>query len=183
MLSGTERAVAQFQRASIVIRRGDEPGAARELDAAIRALARGRATMYEAHARTNRGLLRTYEGEFASAREDLERARTLYVALGMTMAAAVALHNLAFLDGRAGDVIGALDPLSTRRARSSAYSDSASACWTSTAATRCSRPGCRPRRLQRATEASAALRADGSEFEVPEAQLVAAVASERCGDR
>ena len=40
-LSGVDRAVAQFQRASIAIRLGVDPDAAAELDDAIRVLSRG----------------------------------------------------------------------------------------------------------------------------------------------
>jgi tetratricopeptide (TPR) repeat protein len=180
-LSGVDRAVAQFQRASIAIRLGDDPGAANELDDAIRGLSRGGALMYEAHARTNRGLIQAYEGHFGSAREDLQRARSLYENLGITMAAASALHNLAFLDSRAGDVIGALDRFEQARREFEALGLDVGVldldCCDALLAA-----GLPGEALERAVAAISELERGGNEFEVPEAQLVAAVASERAND-
>lgn len=181
-LSGVDRAVAQFQRASIVIRLSDDSDALTDLDDAIRVLSRGNAHMYEAHARTNRGLIRTFEGHYREARNDLERARGLYLALGMTMGAAMALSNLAFLDARAGDVIGALDRFGQARREYEALGLNVGildldCCDALLAA---GLPGAA---LERAITAVAELQAGGNEFEVPEAQLIAAVASERVGDQ
>ena len=134
--------------------------------------------MYEAHARTNRGLIHVYEGRFGSAREDLQRARSLYQNLGITSAAADALHNLAFLDSRAGDVIGALDRFERARREFEVLGLDLGVIDLD-----CVRRPARGRSsgeaLERAVAAVAELERDGNEFEMPEAQLVAAVASER----
>ena len=115
MLDGVDLAFALYQRSSIVVRLTDDPLAQRELDRAITELTRGHSRMYEAHARNNRGLMRTYAGEFGAARNDLERARRLYIDLGIVTTAAVALHNLAFLDTRCGDIVSALERFSQAR--------------------------------------------------------------------
>jgi tetratricopeptide (TPR) repeat protein len=180
VLDGVDHAIALYQRASVLIRLSDDPDAAHDLDEAIRLLTAGRAGMYEAHARTNRGLMRTYAGLFGPAREDLERARELYLRLGIAWAAAGALTNLAFLDNRSGDVIGALDRFEQAREEFVAHGLDIGmldldCCDALLAA------GLPGEALERAVAAVAELQRDGNEFEVPEAQLVAAVASERAG--
>ena len=65
--------------------------------------------MHEAHGRDNRRSgPDVCAGVFGVARTDLECARRLYLQLGMTRGAALSLHNLASLDTRCGDIIGAL---------------------------------------------------------------------------
>jgi tetratricopeptide (TPR) repeat protein len=181
MLDGVDLAFAQYQRSSIVVRLTDDPLAERELDLAIIELTRGRSRMYEAHARNNRGLLRTYGGEFGAARSDLERARRLYLDLGIVTTAAVVLHNLAFLDTRCGDIISALEQFSQARQEFDRVGLDPGVldldCCDALLAAGLGREA-----LQRAKDASVALRSGGNLFELPEAQLVAAVASQRCGD-
>ncbi len=179
LLDGVDRAVAVLQRASILVRLSDDVSAARDIDWAIPVLSRGGAHMYEAHGRNNRGLVRTYAGAFGAARTDLECARRLYLQLGMTRGAALSLHNLAFLDTRCGDIIGALGRFELARTEFQSVGldlgvldlDCCDALLTA---------GLAREALQRATSATEELRANGNRFEVPEAELVAAVASLQC---
>ena len=181
LLDGVDRAVAVYQRSSILVRLNDDRTAATDLDRAISVLTRGKSRLYEAHARTNRGLMHTYAGQFGTARVDLVRARRLYLGLGIVTAAAKSLHNLAFLDTRCGDIVAALERFDqARREFETIGLDRGvldlDCCDALLAA------GLPSESMRRASEAADALRDSGNMFELPEAQLLTAIASQRCGD-
>jgi hypothetical protein len=181
LLHGVDRAVAVLQRASILVRLSENASAIRDIDRAISVLSRGGARMYEAHARNNRGLVRTYAGSFGLARADLERARRLYLQLGMTSGAADSLHNLAFLDARCGDIIGALGRFELARTEFRSLGRNLGVLDLDTCDALLA-AGLAREALERSTTAIDALQAAGNRFEVPEAELVAALASLQCND-
>lgn len=65
----------------------------------------------------NRGLVRTYRGDFAEARRDLERASDLYDKLGRASSGAEMIHNIGFLNVQIGDIPAALTAFDQAAAR------------------------------------------------------------------
>ncbi len=108
-LHGGDRAFADYQRATLLARAGRMDEASIGFDLAISTLEASGETRYLAGALTNRGLMRCYGHDLDRAVADLERARALYVELGLHGYAATALHNLGYGEARRGRLASALD--------------------------------------------------------------------------
>jgi tetratricopeptide (TPR) repeat protein len=108
-LTGGDRAFADYQRATLLARAGRMDEAGVGFDGAIVALEASGETRYLAGALTNRGLMRCYGHDLDKAVADLQRARRLYLELGLRGYAATALHNLGYGEARRGRLASALD--------------------------------------------------------------------------
>lgn len=106
-LDGDDGAELNAHRALVLQRLGRYGEALETYEEALRGLDEG-ATFLRARLLTNRGVLRAYLGDLATAREDLESALSLYLRAGARFPAAEVRHNLGFVALRRGDLPAAL---------------------------------------------------------------------------
>jgi Tfp pilus assembly protein PilF len=98
----------EMQRALVLHRLGDLATAAATYETAIAGLERSDDGIPLARAHSNLGVLLSQTGEFERAAHHLTAALELAEAMGQTLLAAAATHNLGYLRGRQGRVIEAL---------------------------------------------------------------------------
>jgi tetratricopeptide (TPR) repeat protein len=108
---------AVMQRAQIEHRSANEHRALELFDRALPLLRGAGDELAEARLLGNRAALSTYLGRWRQAERDLERQSVLAARLGQRLIGAVAVHNLAFLHGRLGDLPRALQGFEEARAR------------------------------------------------------------------
>lgn len=106
---GPVAAALATQRALILQRLGRADEALAWYRRGLPVLRRSGDQLREARALSNRAILFTTTGATAQAERDLQRSLELYQALGHKREAGSALHNLAFVAGRRGDVPAALE--------------------------------------------------------------------------
>ena len=106
---GHEAAALETQRAVILQRLGRADEALGWYRRALPVLRRSGDHLREARALSNRAILYTTTGATAQAERDLQRSLELYQAVGQKREAGSALHNLAFVAARRGDVPVALE--------------------------------------------------------------------------
>ena len=109
VLSGTELAKVEFQRANVLQIQGQLEQAEERFDQALPLLRKDGALAPLAILHNNRGLIRSRRGSLTRAEADLRQAVTLYQELGHLAAAAEASGNLGLVAARRGDLLGALD--------------------------------------------------------------------------
>jgi CHAT domain-containing protein/tetratricopeptide (TPR) repeat protein len=110
-LRGLDRARALAQRGLILQRAGRLDDALAVYATALAALRRHDDRLWEARLRNNRAILHAYQGQLRLARTDITRAEQLYEALDLPRAQAGVRWNLGFIEGRCGDIPGALAAL------------------------------------------------------------------------
>lgn len=116
-LSGPAAARNEMQRGLVLQRLGRHGEATAAYDRALPALRDAGDRAAQARLLSNRGVLRTYRGEYAAARTDLERSIALADATGSARGAAFGRQNLGFVAGRQGRLPEALQLLEDAHTR------------------------------------------------------------------
>jgi hypothetical protein len=165
----------EVQRAFILQRAGRTDDAEVAFAAALRHMARAR-PRDRADLLSNRGIMRTYQGRFDEAETDLVAARVIYDRLGLGIPAAELVTNIAWLDGRRGELVRSLrgfDEASRRFAALGVAEDARypDECEAFLAA------GLAGEAYRRARRAAALLERDGAHADAAELHLLAARAA------
>lgn len=108
VLHGADGARLQMRRGLVLQRLGRLDAALEAYGRALPALRRSGDLVWEARLLTNRGVLHTYQRQFAAAERDLLRAEQLHTQAGQALAASQVRHNLGFVAARKGDIPAAL---------------------------------------------------------------------------
>ncbi|HZX54796.1 MAG TPA: hypothetical protein VFE86_08935, partial [Ilumatobacteraceae bacterium] len=108
LLDGDERLIAMSQRAGILSRAGRHDDSLAAFAAALDSAATASDQTILGDLWMNRGVLYGVLGQIDAGERDTQRAHDLFQEMGWTKRAVDMRHNLAWLAGRRGDVVGAL---------------------------------------------------------------------------